>query len=120
MVTDVEVRDLSGVGDAVQLLEVLEHFPHAAGREILAVACGRLSAVGQFFVGTPAVWMEQGAAYGNEFERHRSLWTAEDLRGAGFEVLQAGEPDRFGNQMLLAVVHFGSPPVADRNLPTRR
>ena len=53
------------------------------------------------------VWMEQEDAYGNEFERHRSLWTAEELRGAGFEVLEAGEPDRFGNQMLLAVVQRG-------------
>jgi hypothetical protein len=33
-----------------------------------------------------------------------SIWTAEELRGAGFEVLEAGEPDQFGNQMLLAVV----------------
>jgi len=56
--------------------------------------------------------MEQGAAYGNEFERHRSLWTAEGLRGAGFEVLNAGEPDRFGNQMLLAVGQSGSPPMS--------
>jgi hypothetical protein len=49
----------------------------------------------QFFVGTPAVWMEQGAVYGNEFERNRSLWTAEELRGVGCELLEAGEPARF-------------------------
>ena len=89
--------------DAILLLDVLEHFPHAAGEQTLAAARGRLSQGGRLYVGTPAVWMEQGAAFGNEFERHRSLWTAEDLRGAGFEVLEAGEPDRFGNQMLLAV-----------------
>jgi predicted TPR repeat methyltransferase len=89
--------------EAILLLDVLEHFPHAAGEEILAAARGRLSQGGRLYVGTPAVWMEQGAAFGNEFERHRSLWTAEDLRGAGFEVLEPGEPDRFGNQMLLAV-----------------
>ncbi len=90
--------------DAILLLDVLEHFSIAAGCDLLATARSRLSPVGQFFVGTPAVWMEQGAAYGNDFERHRSLWTAEDLRLAGFEILESGEPDRFGNQMLLAVI----------------
>ena len=89
--------------DAILLLDVLEHFPHSVGEEILATARGRLSAAGQFFVGTPAVWMEQGAAYGNEFERHRSHWMAEELRTAGFEVLDSGELDRFGNRMLLGV-----------------
>ena len=53
--------------------------------------------------------MEQGACFGNEFERHRSLWTAEDLRRAGFEVLEPGEPDRLGIQMLLAIGQLGSP-----------
>jgi hypothetical protein len=89
--------------DAILLLDVLEHFSIAAGRDLLADARSRLSPVGQLFVGTPAVWMEQGAAYGNDFERHRSLWTAEDMRGTGFEILEGGRPDRFGNQMLLAV-----------------
>lgn len=55
------------------------------------------------FVGTPAVWMEQGAVYGNELERHRSIWTAEEFRTAGFEVLDSGELDRFGNRMLLRI-----------------
>ena len=90
--------------DAILLLDVLEHFPHAEGEEILAAARGRLSPVGQFFVGTPAVWMEQGAAYGNELERHRSLWTAEELRKVGFDVLNDAEVDRFGNEMLLALL----------------
>jgi predicted TPR repeat methyltransferase len=89
--------------DLILLLDVLEHFPHAAGEQILAAARGRLSSGGRLFVGTPAVWMEQGAAYGNEFERHQSLWTAEELRATSFEVLESGEPDRFGNQMLFAV-----------------
>ncbi len=97
--------------DAILLLDVLEHFAHAAGEEILAAARGRLSPQGRLFVGTPAVWMEQGAAYGNEFEWHRSLWTAAELREAGFDVLDDGETDRFGNQMLLAVGQSGSPPV---------
>jgi hypothetical protein len=89
--------------DAILLLDVLEHFEHAQGEEILSKLRRRLSPGGRFFVGTPAVWMDQGAAYGNEFERHRSLWTADDLRASGFELLADGTTDRFGNQMLLGV-----------------
>lgn len=94
--------------DAILLLDVLEHFPYDVGMEILLAACGRLSPSGQFLVGTPAVWMEQGAEYGNEFERHRSLWTVQMFRQIGFDVLEGGERDRFGNQMLLAV-HTATP-----------
>ena len=87
--------------DAILLLDVLEHFEHAQGEAILRVLHSRLSPRGRLFVGTPAVWMEQGAAYGNEFERHRSLRTADDLRASGFELLDNGYADKFGNQMLL-------------------
>jgi hypothetical protein len=47
--------------------------------------------------------MEQGAAYGNALERHRSLWTAGELRALGLELLDDGTIDRFGNQVLLGV-----------------
>jgi hypothetical protein len=91
------------IWDAILLLDVLEHFPHAAGEQILAAARHRFAANGCLYVGTPAVWMEQGAAYGNELERHRSLWTAEELRSIGLHVLVDGKTDPFGNQMLFAV-----------------
>ncbi|MFO0906452.1 MAG: hypothetical protein U0939_25835, partial [Pirellulales bacterium] len=89
--------------DAILLLDVLEHFEHTQGKAILSVLRSRLSPGGRLFVGTPAVWMDQGAAYGNEFERHRSLWTADDLGALGFELLNDGTIDRNGNQMLLGV-----------------
>ncbi len=89
--------------DAILLLDVLEHFEHTQGEAILGTLRNRLSPRGRLFVGTPAVWMEQGAAYGNALERHRSLWTAGDLRGLDFELLDEGTTDRYGNEMLLAV-----------------
>ncbi len=89
--------------DAILLLDVLEHFEHALGEAILDELRRRLSPGGRLFVGTPAIWMDQGAACGNELERHRSLWTADDLRASGFELLDDGTIDRFGNQMLLGV-----------------
>lgn len=94
--------------DAILLLDVLEHFNHDTGLQILGAARRRLSPTGCFFVGTPAIWMEQGAVYGNEFERHRSLWTAAELQSIGFDILVNGQVDRYGNRMLLAVGHAGS------------
>lgn len=94
--------------DAILLLDVLEHFDHDTGVRILDAARHRLSPTGCFFVGTPAIWMEQGAVYNNEFERHRALWTADELRAADFEILVDGHVDRYGNRMLLAVGHAGS------------
>jgi len=44
--------------DLILLLDVLEHFEHRQGAGILAAARSRLTRDGQFFVGTPAVWME--------------------------------------------------------------
>ncbi|MFO0903697.1 MAG: methyltransferase domain-containing protein [Pirellulales bacterium] len=89
--------------DAILLLDVLEHFEHTQGEAILHEFRRRLSSEGRLFVGTPAIWMDQRAAYGNELEKHRSLWTTDDLRALGFELLNDGTTDRFGNQMLLGV-----------------
>ncbi|MFO0821026.1 MAG: hypothetical protein U1A77_23980, partial [Pirellulales bacterium] len=89
--------------DAILLLDVLEHFEHTQGEAILRVLRSKLSAGGRLIVGTPAVWMAQGAAYGNALEQHRSLWTADDLGALGFELFDDGTTDRFGNQMLLGL-----------------
>ena len=91
------------VWDAILMFDVLEHFSYVVGEEVLGLARSRLSSCGQFLVETPAVWMEQGAAHGNDFERHQSLWTADRLRELGFEILNEGEINEFGHQMLLAV-----------------
>ena len=92
---------------AILILDVIEHFDKDGGHHILDMAHDRLSPGGELFVATPAIWMEQGAAYGNELERHRSLWTADEFRAMGFDVLMDGSPDAWGNQMILAVKKRG-------------
>ena len=94
--------------DAILLLDVLEHFEHDEGAQILEAARRRLAPDGRFFVGTPAIWMEQGAVYGNEFERHHSLWTGDELQAAGIDVIRDGQKDGYGNQMLLAIARSSS------------
>ena len=92
---------------AILLLDVIEHFEKQDGDRVLELAEQRLAKGGELFVATPAIWMEQGAAYGNELERHRSLWTADEFRALGFDVLMDGSPDVWGNQMILAVKKRG-------------
>lgn len=97
------IGGLTDQWDAILLMDVLEHFEKPAGEHLITAIRRRLRPDGRFYIGTPAVWMEQGAVYGNEFERHRSLWTIADLQRLDCEILIDGRSDAFGNQMLLAV-----------------
>jgi SAM-dependent methyltransferase len=89
---------------AILLMDVLEHFEKPQGETVIEQCRARRAPGGAFWIATPAVWMEQGAAHGNEFERHQSLWTAADLLGRGFKIKTRGDPDQFGNQIVLAVL----------------
>lgn len=90
--------------DAIFLLDVLEHFEKEQGASLLTRLRSMLTNTGILLVGTPAVFTEQDAAYNNEMERHRSLWTATELADAGLCVLSDGEPDQWGNRMALAIL----------------
>jgi cyclopropane fatty-acyl-phospholipid synthase-like methyltransferase len=100
--------------DSILMLDVIEHFDKVDGYVMLSEAAKLLNPGGQFFVATPGIFCEQGACYGNEFERHRSLWTADDFRSLGFEILMDGSPDAIGNLMVLAVKT--APVVVDYDL----
>ena len=67
--------------DLVLMIDVLEHFTRDDGERALAKALEFGHAV---LVSTPRAPAEQGAEYGNEYERHRSVWTDHDLAAAGF------------------------------------
>jgi predicted TPR repeat methyltransferase len=88
--------------DCILMMDVLEHFEKPEGSLVLRQLQSIVSPGGMLLVGTPAVFVEQGAVHGNEFERHRSLWTPAELADLGFQVLRDGTPDRFGMQTLLA------------------
>lgn len=87
--------------DVIILVDVIEHFEHAAGWLLLKQLKTRLNPGGVLWVGTPAIWLPQGATFGNDFETHRSLWDAEEFELAGLRVLLDGTQDVHGNQMLL-------------------
>lgn len=88
--------------DCILLTDVIEHFTREQGVPILSTLAERLAPGGHLIVGTPGAFFEQGAVYGNEYERHRSLWSGDDFLSRGFSLMLDGTPDQFGNRMILA------------------
>jgi hypothetical protein len=77
--------------DCVIMGDVLEHFESAEGAALLRNAQARVAPGGTLIVATPAVFFDQSAVYGNEFERHRSLWSAGELESFGFRTILSGK-----------------------------
>ncbi len=88
--------------DCIILGDVLEHFELSEGDTLLSHLKTRLNPQGRLFAITPAYFHPQDAVYGNEFERHRSLWTADDLARRGFEVLLSGHEPQPGFPTVVA------------------
>lgn len=88
--------------DCILITDVIEHFDKTEARFILANCKNRLNDGGLLVVVTPAVWIEQGAAYGNELETHRSLWCDEDFRNQGMGIVKDGTVDDMGYMMIVA------------------
>ncbi|MDR3639218.1 MAG: methyltransferase domain-containing protein [Isosphaeraceae bacterium] len=76
--------------DCVILGDVLEHFPSEEGLPLLGQLKTRVAPGGTLIVATPAVFIDQPAVYGNELERHRSIWTAAQLEALGFRTVLSG------------------------------
>lgn len=72
----------------ILMSDVLEHFEQEAGVCQVERAKSALAPGGTLFVSTPGWQSHQGAAHGNELERHRSLFLGKDLEELGFEVLR--------------------------------
>jgi hypothetical protein len=87
--------------DAVLMTDVIEHFPKGEGILVIKAVKNLVATGGSLFIGTPAIFVPQEAVQGNEYERHRSLWTRADFIDLGFRVLKDGAADQFGHQMLL-------------------
>lgn len=74
-----EVIDRLGSYDMVILGDVLEHFDKEKGW-LLLDKCARHSNR-YILVNVPLGNWDQPAIYGNEYERHRSVWSMEDFKG---------------------------------------
>jgi len=88
--------------DCVLITDVIEHFDLDEGFEILEKCKDVLNPKGLLVVVTPGVWIEQGDAYGNELERHRSLWHPNQFIARGFTIVKDGSLDDMGYMMIVA------------------
>lgn len=82
--------------DCVLFNDVLEHFDHTAGESLLRYLPQFVAPGGMLLVSTPALFHPQEAAHGNEYERHRSLWTADQLRSLGYALMLDGSEPQLG------------------------
>ena len=92
--------------DCVIMSDVLEHFDKEDGNAVISkIVSDVLNPGGILLISTPAVWIEQGAAYGNELETHRSLWHFTDFIGMqGVEIIKDGREDDMGYMMLVVKI----------------
>lgn len=88
--------------DCILLMDVIEHFEKQKGFELIENIKQHLEKGGMFYIATPGIFCEQGSVHGNESEKHLSLWSSEDFKNVGFEIITAGKtPDKLGHQMVL-------------------
>lgn len=78
-VTVADVRDFEFPrGDYTVIMgDVLEHLPEADGRRVIANIKANAK---HLLLSVPVLHKEQGATFGNPFERHVRHWTAAELR----------------------------------------
>lgn len=86
--------------DLIIMTDVLEHFTKEDGARLLQEL--KSYATKAIIISTPAVWIEQGDVYGNEYERHRSLWKVWDFQDLGYGIVMDGRPDIYGHRMIVA------------------
>lgn len=89
--------------DCILITDVIEHFDKKQGIFQLKKLKNLLNKSGILIVSTPAIFCEQGAVHGNMYEVHRSLFTVEDFKELGFEILKDGGKDEFCNYMICAM-----------------
>lgn len=88
--------------DAILMTDVIEHFSKEDGIKLIERLKPKANKI--LFISTPAIWMEQGAAYGNEYERHRSLWSAKEFSMLGFKIVDNGLMGYLGARMVVAKI----------------
>ncbi len=86
--------------DFILMTDVIEHFKHTEGYEIINQLIKMLNPGGVLLISTPGVFVEQGAVHGNELERHLSFWKIRDFP-IGFTVIKSAKPDHHGDETLI-------------------
>lgn len=92
-------RELWEPFNCILMTDVIEHLDKDEGYRIIEKCKERLTVGGVLIISTPGIWIEQGDAYGNELERHKSLWHFTDFMDC--EIIDPGiKEDDMGYIML--------------------
>lgn len=87
----------------ILMSDVLEHFDTEEGVRQIERAKASLARRGILIVSTPGKFDAQGAAHGNELERHRSLFVSKDLEPLGFKMIRREGMRRDGRNTVVAI-----------------
>lgn len=87
--------------EVILMTDVIEHFEVDEAVSVINRLKARLKPNGALFISTPSVWIEQGAAHGNEYETHRSLWREDMFERLGFTIVRKGTPCKYGHMMII-------------------
>ena len=90
--------------ECIILGDVIEHFEKAEGLALLARLQSLLTVGGTIIVITPAHFVPQGITHGNEYEQHRSLWTTDEFRSLGYEMLLNEDDPQVGFDVALVAI----------------
>jgi len=88
--------------EVILMTDVLEHFDMITGLWVIEKLKKRLTPKGCLLISTPAVWIEQGAAHGNKWEQHKSLWHEMDFQKIGMTIVRNGSECKYGHRMIIA------------------
>jgi 2-polyprenyl-3-methyl-5-hydroxy-6-metoxy-1,4-benzoquinol methylase len=95
-----EIHNLDESFDLILMTDVIEHFTMEEGKQLLIELRGMAKKA--VIISTPAIFFEQGAAYGNDFEIHKSLWRLNDFQQLGYGIVMNGNADMYGHRMIVA------------------
>jgi len=84
---DLGMRSRPARYDLILSVDMIEHLDEAKGRRFIDAAMRRCRTL---LVSTPMQPSEQGAAFGNEHERHVRKWAPRDFEGEGRAVSACG------------------------------
>lgn len=87
--------------DLIIMMDVIEHLDDDEAEIQVKRYMNMLAPGGSFIISTPAIFVAQGAWGGNKFEIHKSLWTHEKFKAAGFTPVRPPQASLFGEQMLI-------------------
>lgn len=100
---ETNVVQMVGYYDLIICTDVCEHWTLHLVEPNVNKLKSWLKPDGVILMSTPAVWIEQGAYEGNEYERHHTMWTHELFQRHGFTVLRdATYQDPLGHCMFIA------------------